>query len=59
MRTLCFAAGRIRPQNTSKAEPALKLARSERPSERPVCPSPSEGKRSPGDMGAPTGAVHY
>ena len=26
---------------------------------RRVCPSPSEGKRGAGDVGAPTGAVHY
>jgi len=29
VRTLCFAAARTRLQNTSKAEPALKLARSQ------------------------------
>jgi hypothetical protein len=26
VRTLCFAAARTQPQNTSKAEPAIKLA---------------------------------
>jgi len=29
VRTLCFAAARTQPQNTSKAEPTIKLARSQ------------------------------
>ena len=43
----------------SKAEPAVKLARSERPSERQVRPLPTGAERCQGDVGAPTGAVHF
>ena len=42
----------------SKAAPAIKSARSERPSERQRSPAPKRGEWGTGDVGAPTGAVH-
>jgi hypothetical protein len=56
---LCFAAARTQTQNTSKAEPALKSARSPAPAGRRMSPAPKRGEWGAGDVGAPTGAVHY
>jgi len=53
-----MAGGRPHPTASHRrAEHAIKLARSERPSERRATPSPSEGERGAGDTGAPQGAV--
>ena len=54
---LCFVAARTRLQNISKAEPAIKLAGSERPSERPVLALPQQSQNGALEIREPDRAV--
>jgi len=57
VRSLLSEAKGIQPP-AGRAAHALKLPRSERPSERQRRPCPSKADWCTGDVGAPTGAVH-
>jgi len=58
VRTLRLAAARTRLQAASKAEHAIKLAGSERPSERPVLALSQQSQNGAREIREPGRAVH-